>query len=145
MNKKILLSVLTLGIIISLAGYGVKNVLADDENNLSATIVARIAQKFNLKEEDVQAVFEAVRDERRAEMQKTREEKLSRAVSDGVITEAQKTALLTKMEEHKGERMQNREEMQKWFTEQGIDETKLRDYLGFGGQGKGPGMGRMGM
>ena len=25
------------------------------------------------------------------------------------------------------------------------DEYELRDYLGFGGQGKGPGMGRMGM
>ena len=144
MNKKVLAAVLALGIIASVGYFGSSLVLADDENPVHQTLITRIAQKFNLKEADVEAVFEAVRDERQEEMKAKKEEKLSQAVSDGVITEAQKTAILAKMQEHMGERQQNREEMQSWFKEQGIDETKLRDYLRPEGRGDGRGMGKMG-
>lgn len=139
MNKKLLATVLILGTIISAGYFGAGAILADDQNPQN-TIVARLAQKFNLNESDVEAVFESVRDERQAEMKKRQEEKLSDAVDDGVITEAQKNAILVKMEEHQAQRNQNREEMQNWFEEQGIDQTKLRDYLGMGGRG-GRGMG----
>jgi len=129
MNKKVLAAVLALGII-SLVGYfGSNYVLAEDENPMHQTLISRIAEKFNLKESDVEAVFEAVRDERRDEMKSQRSEKLTQAVSDGVITEAQKVTLLDKMEEHIGERQANRAEMQNWYKDQGIDQTKLRDYL----------------
>lgn len=138
--------VLALGVIASVGYFGGNYVLAGDTNPMHESLVAKIAQKFNLKEADVEAVFEAVRDERRDEMKSQRSERLTQAVSDGVITEAQKVTLLAKMEEHIGERQANRAEMQNWYKDQGIDETKLREYMrpeGKGnGEGRGYGMGR---
>ncbi len=118
--------------------------MAGDTNPMHDSLITKIAQRFNLKETDVEAVFEAVRDEKREEMKVNREDKLTQAVKDGVITEAQKTTLLAKMEEHIGERRENREEMQNWFKSQGIDETKLREYMRPVGKGNGEGRG-MGM
>lgn len=138
--------VLALGVIASVGYFGGNYVLAGDANPMYESLVTKIAQKFNLKEADVEAVFEAVRDERRDEMKSQRSERLTQAVSDGVITEAQKVTLLAKMEEHIGERQVNRVEMQNWYKDQGIDETKLREYMrpeGKGnGEGRGYGMGR---
>ncbi len=138
--------VLALGVIASVGYFGGNYVLAGDTNPMHESLVTKIAQKFNLKEADVEAVFEAVRDERRDEMKSQRSERLTQAVSDGVITEAQKVTLLAKMEEHIGERQANRAEMQNWYKDQGIDETKLREYMrpeGKGnGEGRGYGMGR---
>ena len=129
MSKKILTTVLVLGVIASVGYFGTNLALADDDNPVHQTLISNIAQKFNLKESDVEAVFEAVRDERYEEMKSQREEKPSQAVNDGVITDSQKTALLAKMQEHMRERQQNREEMQVWFKEQGIDEVRLGAYL----------------
>ncbi len=143
MNKKILATVLALGVITSVGYFGTSAVLADSDNPMHQTLVSRIAQKFNLKEEDVEAVFEAVRDEKQEEMKAQKEERLSQAVKDGVITESQKSALITKMEEHLGERRQNREEMQHWYKEQNINELKLREYLRPADRGKGEGRGEM--
>ncbi len=140
-SKKVLAIILALGVVASVGYFGTNFVLADEENPMHQTLISRIAQKFNLSETDVEAVFESVRDERQEEMKTEREDKLSQAVNDGVITEAQKQALLSKVEEHMGERQQNRGELQAWFSEQGIDETKLRDYLGPVGRGEGRGMG----
>jgi restriction endonuclease len=137
-----LASILVLGVIISV-GYFTSNYVLASDNTPHDQLITRIAQKFNLKESDVEAVFTAVRDERMEQMEKLREERLDQAVKDGVLTEVQKNALLTKMKEHQGERKQNREEMQSWFKSQGIDETKLRSYLGFGnGRDNGRRMGR---
>lgn len=132
LKKKTLVTLLTLGVLLSSGAFGANAILADEESNPHKTLVTRIAQKFNLKEDEVQAVFDAVRDEKFEEMKKTREDKLSQAVSDGVITEEQKQALLQKMDEHLEDRKTHKEEMQKWFDEQGIDETKLHQYMGFG-------------
>lgn len=129
MNKKTLAVVLALGVIASVGYFGTSTVLAEDNNPIHQNLVSKIAQKFNLKETDVQAVFDAVRDEKRDEMKKLKEEKLSQAVKDGVITEAQKTLILAKMDEKIENRKANREEMQKWFSDNGIDQQKLRDYL----------------
>jgi hypothetical protein len=139
MTKKILITLIVLGGLVSTGYFGAGAIFAND-NNPHQTLITRIAQKFNLNESDVEAVFQSVVDERQAEMQKQREERLNKAVSDGVITEEQKKAFLTKMQEDQEERGQNKGEMQGWFEEQGIDQTKLRDYLGFGGHG-GRGMG----
>lgn len=129
MTKQTLAIVLALGVIASVGYFGGSYVLAEDNNPMHGALITKIAEKFNLKETDVEAVFEAVRDERQEEMKSQRTDRLNQAVKDGVVTEAQKTTLLTKMEEHIGERRENREEMQKWFTDNGIDELKLRDYL----------------
>ena len=143
-TKQTLAIVLALGVIVSVGYFGGSYVMAGDTNPMHDSLITKIAQRFNLKEADVEAVFESVRDERQEEMKANRQEKLSQAVKDGVITEAQKTTLLAKMEEHIGERRENREEMQNWFKSQGIDETKLREYMRPVGKGNGEGRG-MGM
>jgi Spy/CpxP family protein refolding chaperone len=138
-TKQTLAIVLALGVIASVGYFGGSYVMAGDTNPMHDSLITKIAQKFNLKEADVEAVFESVRDERQEEMKANRQEKLSQAVKDGVITEAQKNTLLAKMEEHIGERRENREEMQNWFKSQGIDETKLREYMRPVGKGMGEG------
>jgi len=137
-NKKLIAVILALGVIASVGYFGPSYILASEDNPVHASLVSRIAQKFNLKESDVEAVFDAVHDERVETMKAVREEKLNQAVKDGVITEAQKNALLLKMKEHMEERAQNREEMQKWFSDNGIDHTKLAKYLNVGGKHGGP-------
>jgi hypothetical protein len=136
LNKRILITVLALGILASTGYLGSSLVLAAD-NSKHDTLVTRIAEKFNLNKADVEAVFDAVRDEKIAEMQKQRSEKLSDAVTDGVITEDQKNLILSKMDEKMEERKINREEMQKWFTENDIDAEKLHSYLRPVGEGRG--------
>lgn len=131
MNKKALSTIIVLGVIISV-GYFATPAKANDFNSRRDTLVTRISQRFNLNKSDVEAVFDAIHDERQSEMEAKREEKLTQAVKDGVITEDQKNALLVKMEDHAGQRQERAEEMQKWFSDQGIDHTKLRSYLGFG-------------
>lgn len=147
MSKKTLAIILALGVMTSVGYFGGNYVMAGDTNPIHDSLITKIAQKFNLKEADVEAVFESVRDERQEEMKANRQEKLSQAVKDGVITEAQKNTLLAKMEEHFGERPaqgRDREEMQNWFKAQGIDETKLREYMRPVGKGYGESRG-MGM
>lgn len=130
MTKKAIMTVLALGTLVSLTGVGVSSVLADDTSTFPP-IISRIADKFNLQEDDVAAVFDAVREERRDEMMQNREENLSQAVSNGVISEDQKQALLNKWQEMRQEREQDRTELQAWFEEQGIDESALAQYSGF--------------
>ena len=144
MNKKVLAVVLALGVMASAGYFGARYVFADDTNPVHQELVTRIAQKFNLKESDVQAVFDAVKDERQAQMEKEREDSLSKAVSDGVITEAQKLSLIAKLKEHlgQGQNGENRDDLRSWFQSQGIDETKIREYLRPAGRGeRGPRMG----
>lgn len=143
MNKKVLAAVLALGIIASVGYFGNSYVLADNDNPMHQTLITRIAKKFNLKESEVEAVFEAVRDEKHEEMKAEREKRLTEAVNNGVITVAQKTAILSKMNENILERRGNREEMQNFFKEQGIDPVKLREYLRPNREGKGEDRGRM--
>ena len=141
MSKKLLISLLTLGAVISLATYGVSSIRAS-ETGTANPVISRLAEKFNLEENDVEAVFDAVHEERQEEMKKVREERLNEAVSDGVITEAQKNALIAKWDGLQQRHEQERQEMQQWFEDQGIDPTKLAPYGGFGRHG---GFGKMGM
>jgi len=69
-------------------------------------IIERLAERFNLNEEDVQEVFNEVHEERQAEMHARFEERLSDAVAEGKITEEQKALIETKHEEIEG-RMSN--------------------------------------
>jgi hypothetical protein len=63
------------------------------------TLVTRIADKFKLNKADVQAVFDEFRTERRAARETRYAEYLSKLVSNGKITEEQKTLLVAKHKE----------------------------------------------
>jgi glycine cleavage system pyridoxal-binding protein P len=74
-------------------------------------LIQKIAQKFNLKEAEVKAVFEEQKTVREAEHQKSFEERLTKAVTDGKITEEQKEKIVAKVAELKAERGANRDTM----------------------------------
>jgi len=136
MKKKVLLSILTLGTIVSVASLGIGLVSANDRSSYPP-VVSRLAEQFSLNEEDVEAVFDSVRDEKREQMIQSKEDALNQAVADGVITEDQKQALLDMWEEKRTEKKQHKEEMDAWFEEQGIDHEALMEYMGgFGGHRK---------
>ncbi len=64
-------------------------------------IVTAIATKFNLNEADVQAVFDAERVAHQAERAEHEAERLTQAVTDGKLTQAQSDAITAKMAEEK--------------------------------------------
>lgn len=128
-------------------------------SNGDESLASKIASKFNLNKEEVQAVLNEHRTEHRAEHQEERklrlEERLTQAVADGNITEEQKAKILEfhenqqsffdslegKTREERHDAMENhREEMKKWAEDNGIDEK----YVLFGG-GMGRGHGHMEM
>jgi competence protein ComGC len=145
MNRKMLATFLTLGVILSVATIGINSARADD-TALTNPFISKLAEKFGISEDEVEAVFESVRDERHEQMHNMHQNNLNQAVTDGVITEDQLDALQEKhqqmWEERSRERLQHFEEMQGWFDEQGIDHEALMDYMGgFGHRGGGHGMG----
>ena len=130
MAKKVLITTLGLATLIAVGVIGTSITKAEEEG-YKLPIVTRIAENFDLEEDEVQAVFDAARDERHQMMQQGKEEKLNQAVSDGVITQEQREALQNKWEEMKAEKRQYRGEMEVWMEEQGIDNDALREYMGF--------------
>lgn len=102
------------------------------------TLIQRIIDKFKLNSGEVQQVVDEVQTERQQEMRARREAKLEEAVKAGVITSEQKQALLNKEDEWQQRQTQQRQEMQQWMEQSGIDFGKLAPYrAGFGGRGFG--------
>lgn len=137
----------------SIAGLGLvaTPALAEDEVDYPP-IIDNLVSKFNLNPEEVEQVFQDTR-------KQEHEDRLSQLVTDGKITEEQKTyiaaheeEMIAKMDELKeqGKTMEeihtaletDRDEFKAWLEEQGIDIP-----LGPGGKGedgemkKGPGGG----
>ena len=81
------------------------------------SLITRIADKFNLKEADVQSVFDEHKQARQEEMKARFEERLSALVQAGKLTEAQKKLIMDKkmelMNKRKNLRQQHREELEK--------------------------------
>src|SRR5688500_3501198 len=94
MKRKIFFPVLAIAII-GMALTGANFVSAQDING-QTSLITKIAQKFNLNEADVKAVFEEEKTARHAAMKAQMEEKLNQAIKDGKITEVQKQAILEK-------------------------------------------------
>lgn len=133
---------------------------AADTHPWYQTLIERIAQKFGLKQSDVQQVVDDVRTEHREQMEKTYEEKLSQLVADGKITDAQKKLIIDKHTELKNKREQNRttfqnlsneekrtqmqkerDELETWAKQNNIDIQYLfglgKHAKGLGGMGRG--------
>ncbi|MFA7253102.1 MAG: hypothetical protein WC107_00940 [Patescibacteria group bacterium] len=135
MKKKIVLPALAIGVL-ALAGsiwFGSVNANAASANH--DTLIEKIAQKFSVPKEDVQVVFDQERTERQATRRAEQNTKLDQAIADGVITAEQKDQLIAKRNELNTQGQKNREEMQKWFSDNGIDHDKLAPYMGMGGNG----------
>lgn len=63
------------------------------------SIVQKIAQRFNLNEADVKAVFDEQHAEMKKQMQAKMEAELNQAVSEGKLTEEQKQKIIAKRSE----------------------------------------------
>lgn len=128
-------------------------------NNPMSSLVTAIAEKFNLKTSDVQAVFDEQRTAMEAEREAEVKTELAELVKDGKLTQAQSDAITTKRAELEKEREANRvsdqsstktdaerktemetrkTELDSWLKEQGIDTQYAYLVMG-GGRGHGPG------
>ncbi len=124
--------------------------------NQMTSLVQRIAQKFNLQESEVQAVFDQERQEHQAQRQAAAEARLTQLVTDGKITEAQKQLIVAKQKELQEKRHSQmdsmktmtqeerhsameteRQSLEDWAKQNGIDVQYL---MMMHGNGKGPGM-----
>lgn len=116
------------------------------------SLIQKLVERFGLNQDDVQAFFDEIRQEKQTEMQAKREEKLNEAVANRDITEEQKNLITAKQEEMRTEmeslrdqdltqeqrkelREQHRTEMQTWAEENGINLESLRPEGGRGMRG----------
>ncbi len=132
--------------------FGVSLVGAQDTNNSYNTIVQKISQKFNLNQNEVQAVFDEAHQERHLKMRANLEERLNQAVKDGKINESQKQAILDKFSQIKDKRSgdfdkfktiseeqrralmeQTRTELETWASQNGISLQTLKELIGHHG------------
>lgn len=156
-HKKFVLSGLT-AVLMTVGLLGTTYAYAHGVPGDSSNLVQKIATKFGLKESEVQAVFDQDREARRAEHETQYVARLDQLVTDGKITQEQKTLLLAKHKELEATRLANREKMQslsaserkaaieaertaleEWASSNNID---IKYLMGFGvGKGHGPWMG----
>ena len=147
MKSKIALIGLAVALLAALGIAGVNSVSADDNTTFPPAIQA-LVDRFNLNEGEVSEVLEETRAQKHEEKQALMGEKLDGLVSEGKLTEDQKSKLLAKLDEmranHEGwqntdkeERMemmqQRKEEMRSWAEEEGINLEEI--FLGEGFKG----------
>lgn len=146
MKRKVFFPVLALAIIA--AGLMTTNMVSAQDANGSNSLVAAIASKFNLNQADVQSVFDEQRSKHQAERKAEIETKLTQAVADGKITEAQKQAIITHFTEMKEDRPSKEEfqnlteeqikakmearkaESDAWLSQNGLTHEKLQEIMG---------------
>ncbi len=126
-------------------------------------LIQKIAEKFSLKKEDVESVFNEHKAEKQAMMLANLEQKLDQGVKDNKINQAQKTAIIKKFADLKKEKQamvdksgtspedknkafeQKRADLQKWANDNGLDLKILYEYLGMGKRHSQKGFGRHGL
>lgn len=116
MKKSLLIAgaVTTLGLATTL-GVGTYAMGGGSQND---GLITKIAQRFNLNEADVQAVFDDYKDsEREARIS----EHLQELVDEGKITAEQKTLIENKLKEVDAARDQERKDLEAWAKEKGIE------------------------
>lgn len=86
----------------------------------SSSLVDKIAQKFNLKKEDVQAVFDENKTAHQAERQQKMSDRLQDAVDSGKITAEQKTLIENKLKELQTARETEQKELKAWADQNKI-------------------------
>lgn len=116
MKKSLLIAgaVTTLGLATTL-GVGAYAMGGGSQNN---ELVTKVAQRFNLNEADVRAVFNEYKD---SERKARTSERLQELVDEGKITLEQKTLIENKLKELEATHDQEREELEAWAKEKGID------------------------
>jgi len=158
MKKILTLSVITIAVL-GLCGVAVVNAQAESGSGPFSIIIQKFVERFGLNPEEVQEVFDEVREERMQEMQARFEEKWSGEMPEfGLpkctqLTDEQKEALKVlreeygdlkdfSLEERQAKMQEMREKIEAWAEEQGIDLKCVRGgMLGHGFRGFGRGFG----
>jgi tyrosyl-tRNA synthetase len=147
LKKKIFFPALALAIIG--AGLIKTNFVSAQDMTGPNSLITAIAQKFNLNENDVKAVFDSEKSKRQTDMKTRLEQKLTQAVADGKITDAQKEAILNKFQDmqtnkpnpadfknmtadqRKAAFQQRKTDLENWEKQNGIDPATLQSLIGF--------------
>lgn len=146
------------GIGTAAAGIG-STVSAANSTNGADSLVDKMATKFNLNKDEVQAVFDENRSEKESERSQKINDSLAQAVKDGKLTQEQADALTSKIkelkesfdskrqefqdlseEDRKSAMESKRTELEKWLADNNIPEEYAR--LIHMGKGGGPGRGQ---
>ena len=156
LKKAVLITGTVAGIgLAGIGGLGIASAASSNTDNTEPTgIIERLAAKFNLNKDEVAAVFKEDRAAHEAEHQQKLEARLDQAVTDGKLTEDQKSKILSKLEELKASRESNMEtfknmtaderratmeqkrtDLEQWAKDNNIP-TDLMPF-GFGGPGRG--------
>jgi len=158
LSKKMIIPMAAIAII-GAGTYGASQIAAaSDTANPGQSLVQKLADTFHLDKSKVQAVFDQNRADHQANRETNYEARLTKAVTDGKLTAAQKDLVLTehkKLEaelqaattgsatEHHAAMQKVRQEAQTWSTQNNIDQKWL---IGpgrlHGGRGMGPMMGQ---
>lgn len=152
MNKKLLVMLGAVTIVgMSVLGSGQVFAQESTTQNPVSSLVQKIADKFGLNKDDVQALFSEHKNEVKAKHSARQEDRLSKLVSEGKITEAQKTLIINKQKELTEKRAANKgslknlskeelrskmeaehAELEKWAIDNGIDLKYLMGAFGPG-------------
>jgi len=97
-NKALLITFIVV-VALAVSGIASLGIAATQNTEDYPPIVQKIAERFNLKPAEVNAVFEEERKEKEAKLQERFEERLDQAVKDGDISEKQKSAIIAKSKE----------------------------------------------
>jgi hypothetical protein len=115
-------AVLAAGVVsLGIAGLAGLSTASAAQNNGTDSPIDRLASRFNLNKDDVRAVVEEEREERRADRQAEISGYLQDKVDSGEITAEQKTAIEARLQELQSAREAEKESLQNWADEQGVD------------------------
>lgn len=123
MNYKLLLMLVLLSVSGALL-YTTSKANAQTSGENLQTIVQRLSQKFNLKEQDVQSVFNEHRQEKLKLSEQNYNLMLDQAVKNGSITEAQKQLILAKHNEILKYKLDNQDRFANMNVQQRLDEKQ---------------------
>ncbi len=94
---------------LSAAGAGVIHAASSTaQTNPVSSLVTAISQKFNLKQSDVQQVFDQQRQQMDTQRQQAEKDRLTQAVKDGKLTQDQADKISAKMIELQAQREANK-------------------------------------
>ncbi|MEI7792905.1 MAG: hypothetical protein WCI57_05475 [Candidatus Berkelbacteria bacterium] len=143
-NKKLLLSVTALTLAVAGAvWYGGSKVMAANSTGHDA-MVSTLSAKLGVSEDKVTAAFDSVEADQQAARAAEQKTQLDKAVTDKVITQDQEDKLIAKQAEVKAAQDKIQSDLKQWYTDNGIDQTKIAPYTGRGEMGGGKGMGGRG-
>lgn len=143
-------------------GFFLAGTASAGAGNHRASLIERLASRFNISRDDVKSVFDEDQKERETEMKNRLEAKLSEAAANGTLTEDQKSLIMAKCEEWQNDREANsearrdmtpeerradakkhREEMEAWAKSNNIPEEFVGFGMGGGMRGYGAGAGHV--